>query len=282
LKNNPNDLLIKNINIEKAKIISYFYSDDFLDFIELLFDKSKNIKNFKMELLSDYNYEEFKNVSRKISIDQYKKLYIDLNFLQKQLEEFIYQKYLKYINFSLIDLDNILNKYYIIEDEIFEIDIRLNNVNNISFKEYQDRLVKINMYNDMLASKEGGFKQTLFDELQFTYIKFLNNVSQYFPITNSKNILFNKMLTFYENKIFLLNKKDKFLSLNNMEKIIYFFNHKATSMTNDEHKHLLSIYNIQKLSMSYMRYNNIKANYTFLYDYDLLNDVLFRHLNLQL
>lgn len=285
LKNNPNDFLIKNVNMEKEKSSSYFNTDDFLDFIELFFDKVINNKILKTNLLSDDILNEYQNLSRNEVLDtkQYKVSYIDLKFLKKQLEEFAYQKYSKRILFSLEDLDNILNLYYIIEDDgIYEVDIRINKVNIITFQEYQNRLFNISIYEDMLYSKENMFKQTAFDKFELSYFRYFNNANKYFPITNIKNNLLNKMISFYEKKLNLFSKKDKFFSLNNMEKIVYFFNHKAKSMTNEEHEHILSIYNIKKFSMSYTRYNNIRANFKLLYDYDIFNNALFRHINFQI
>jgi hypothetical protein len=276
IKNNNKSYLV-DYSIEKAKSVAYFNTDDFLDFIELTFDKALNNKIFKSSLFNNFVSDEFEYSNQKSNIDN--KLY--LNALKKQMEEFSYKMYAKRIYLTIKDLEDILNMSYILGDEIYEIDVMKNKINIITFNEYQKRLNNIALYEKMINFKEVTFKQLILNKLESSYFHFLQKANKYFPMKIYKNYLVQKMINYYENKLILLNKKDKFLALNNMEKIIYFFNHKSTLLSPEEHKQFLSPYNIQKISMSYLRYNNIKAYYTFLYDYEGPNNTLYRHLMFQ-
>jgi hypothetical protein len=228
-----------------------------------------------------YNIDEFNNVVNKNSSIPIKNSYIDLNILKKQLEDFAYQKYSKRFNFTLKDIYEILNISYMFETEIYEIDIIKNKVNVISFKEYQNRLLNINLYEEMLLSKEIANKQTNFINLQLIYDNLLCKVNHYFPIKNYKNPLLTKIINFYERKNFLSNQKDKFIYLNNKEKLIYFFNNQS-SFSELEQKKFLSIFNIQRFSMNYLHYNHLISYYNLLYGNDIfLNKVLYKHLDFQ-
>jgi hypothetical protein len=210
----------KEYNYSKLKKFSNAKSEEYIDYIELYIKKAFNNNIFKKKF---FKYNIFKKEENYCNNNR-KFLHLDFFVLKKQLEEFVYKNYSLRLKISINDLENILyNNYIIIEDKIFEINIKKNIVQVISLEEYQKKLYKIKLYNAMFNNKDIFDNQKLFKSLQEKYYDSKNLINKFFNKNIYKNKLIKKMIYYNEHKLFLFNKKDKLVLHNNMERIINFF-----------------------------------------------------------